>query len=102
MKCIFKYIFVLVIGVFFLLSACEISTKYFTNTFDDEYDVYVLPDSNNLPNIAIDFIADHFQFKNILLPAPADNYILYFKTDRKCETRISDPPLYLSYRILLI
>jgi hypothetical protein len=102
MKCIFKYILVPLVGVFFMLSACEISTKYFTNTFDDEYDVYVLPDNINLSNIAIDLITDPVLFEDALLPVPADVSILCFRTGLTYEACSFHPPLYLSNRILLI
>jgi hypothetical protein len=102
MKKWFKYIIVPIVGFFFLLSACEISTSYFSNTFDDDYDVYVQPDNGHLADITIDFIADDIQFENILLPAPADTYILYSKTGQTYENRSLHPPLYLSNRILLI
>ena len=36
------------VGIFFMISACEVSTKYFTNTFDDEYDYYVPSDNKNI------------------------------------------------------
>lgn len=33
-------------GIYFLLSALEISTRYIKNTFDDEYDSYIQPDNS--------------------------------------------------------
>ncbi|MDP4210123.1 MAG: hypothetical protein Q8928_15025 [Bacteroidota bacterium] len=102
MKKWFRYIIVPIVGFFFLLSACEISTSYFSNTFDDDYDVYVQPDNSHLADVAIDFLADDIQFETILLPAPVDTYILFAQTGQTQETRGLQPPLYLSNRILLI
>ena len=51
MKDAYKYLLILTVGFFFIISACELSTKHFTNTFDDVYDYYLRPDNNILPHV---------------------------------------------------
>ena len=58
MKSTYKYLMIFTVGIFFMISACEVSTKYFTNTFNDQYDYYLPSDNQNLPpviNITLNF-----------------------------------------------
>ena len=48
MRITFKYFIVYIVSIFFIISACEVSTKYFTNTFDDVYDYYIHTDTHNV------------------------------------------------------
>jgi len=48
MKGTYKYLLIFTVSFFFIISACEVSTKHFTNTFDDEYDYYLHNDNSNI------------------------------------------------------
>jgi len=43
----------LIIGVCFLMSVLEMNTKFFSNTFNDDYDTYVQPDNSIVHNAVI-------------------------------------------------
>ena len=58
MKGITQKIIIAVVGLFFMLSASEISCSYFHNTFDDDYDYYVQPDNSQLTNIFVHILTD--------------------------------------------
>ena|ERR1035437_2153665 len=53
MKGIVQKIIIAVVGLFFMFSACEVSTGYFHNTFDDDYDYYIQPNNTHSTSIAI-------------------------------------------------
>lgn len=65
MKGIIRTITIAVVGLFFMLSACEISTAYFSNTFEDDYDYYIQPDNSQTTNV---FIKTDIDFTFVLVP----------------------------------
>jgi len=56
---IIQHIIIVVVGLFFMLSACEINTHFFHNNFDDDYDYYIQPDNSLSTNISTKVIFDH-------------------------------------------
>ncbi|MDR3652760.1 MAG: hypothetical protein P4L34_07305 [Paludibacter sp.] len=102
MKGIAKKILIAIVGLFFMLSASEISCKYFHNTFDDDYDFYVQPDNTHTTNIAFDFF-----FKIIVAVIPV-TYVLH-SVEVSAITFITplcfqyfSPPLFLQNCVWLI
>ena len=102
MKFSFKNIFAPIVLFFFMLSACEVSTQYFTNTFDDEYDYYVQPDNSLTTFITVKIITDF-----VLPLIPVANEItkveLLSPSIRKgIDINLYPPPLFLKNHIFLI
>lgn len=102
MKGIAQKIVIAVIGLFFMLSACEISCRYFHNTFDDEYDYYIQSDNTHTFSIALEF------FYKIIVAVTPVIFVFYsfvistitFITPRYFQ--YFSPPLFLRNCIWLI
>ncbi len=102
MKGIVQKIIIAVVGLFFMFSACEISTSYFHNTFDDDYDCYIQPDNSQTIHIPIKiftdlvvlFIPEVHEFHSIRISVFTILLPDYF--------HYSTPPLYIKNRVLLI
>jgi hypothetical protein len=102
MKSTYKYLIIFTVGIFFMISACEVSTKYFTNTFDDEYDYYLPSDNQSiLPVINILLYYDFVSTLCINL-APNLNYNCTSENILKDFQLQFPPKLFLKTSLLLI
>ncbi len=102
MKGITLRIIIAIVGIFFMLSASEISTKYFTNTFGDAYDYYILPDNSQATTIFNQVI---FDLTFAIIPFLKPIYlpiVLFFIFSIPLYFRYSIERLYLKNRILII
>ena len=102
MKGIAQKIIIAVVGLFFMLSACEISTGYFHNTFDDDYDYYIQPDNSTATNLAIKFFADFiFDFVPVIYESHlVEN--LFFDLSTPSYYHYSSLPIYIKNCTYLI
>jgi len=97
-----KNIIILIIGFFFLLSASEVSTSFVKNTFNDDYDSYVLPDNSHSTHLSVKIFTD------LILAAPPVTIECitqekFFSFNAQyADSLCSSPPIYLKNRILLI
>ncbi len=88
MKGITKHIIIALVGFFFMLSACEISTSFCSNTFGDDYDYYVQPDNSQTTTIFVHLFTDIS-----LVSIPEFNGF----TLTEAITTVSFKPLYFQY-----
>ena len=105
-KCLF--ILTLLTGIFFVMSALELNTDSIKNTFDDEYDHYILPDlapvhaavtqfyQDRLPILEVVFFNAYRFINQCLRPSCA-------KSGGRFTAAFRHPPkIYLIYRLLRI
>lgn len=103
-KCLFML--VLITGICFVLSALEINTDSIKNTFDDEYDHYIQPDSTQVHATVLQFVQDHLADLSFDYFEP--HFFTQFFSLESCVLstgafNITHPPkIYLLYGLLRI
>jgi len=98
----FKNIIIPIVVYFFMLSACEVSTQYFKNTFDDDYDYFIQPNNIFTNNMSVNLI---FDFTLPIFPTSHELTILKvispsFK--ELVDIHLYSPPFFLKNCILII
>ena len=101
-KGIIQHIIVTVMGLFFMLSACEINSAYIRNTLDDDYGYYIQPDNSQTIDISTKIIFDHtFALIHIFNEIPITE-ISFYTLSTPIYYHNYSTRLYLKNRILLI
>ena len=102
MKGIAQKIIIAVVGLFLMLSACEISTSFCRNTFDDDYDYYIQPDNSTTINFSIKLFTD---LASDFVPVIYESHLvenLFFDLSTPSYYHYSSLPIYIKNCTYLI